>query len=94
MPELPEVETIVRDLRPVLTGRRIIRAWLSHDDVLRGVTRRTLVGRLGGATIHAVSRRAKHAVLERGDRRGSIQPGRRASMYSILPKMLERSLRW
>lgn len=80
MPELPEVETIVRDLRPALTGRRIIRAWLSHDDVLRGVTRRTLVGRLGGATIHAVSRRAKHAVLELGDRRLIIQPGMTGSL--------------
>ena len=43
MPELPEVETIVRDIRPSLVGRRIDRVTLSHDDVLRGVTRRRLV---------------------------------------------------
>ena len=42
MPELPEVETIVRDLRPALIGRRIVRASLSHDDVLRGMTGRRL----------------------------------------------------
>ena len=49
MPELPEVETIVRDIRPALLGRRIVRAALSHDDVLRGVTRRRLLQRLQGA---------------------------------------------
>ena len=43
MPELPEVETIVRDLRPRLLGRRIGKTHLSHDDVLRGVTRRSLI---------------------------------------------------
>ena len=33
MPELPEVETIVRDIRPGLVGRTILSARLSHDDV-------------------------------------------------------------
>jgi formamidopyrimidine-DNA glycosylase len=40
VPELPEVETIVRDIRPRLVGRRLVTARLWHDDVLRGVTRR------------------------------------------------------
>ena len=64
MPELPEVETIVRDIRPGLVGRRIVRVTLSHDDVLRGTSRRRLLRRLTGATIRRVFRRAKHAVLE------------------------------
>lgn len=75
MPELPEVETIVRDLRPVLVGRRIERAALSHADVLRGVTRRTLLATLPHRTIGALSRRAKHAVFDLGDRRLVVQPG-------------------
>jgi formamidopyrimidine-DNA glycosylase len=75
MPELPEVETIVRDIRPDLVGRRVIQARLSHDDVLRGVTRRRLLGRLKGATIRDVYRRAKHAVIELDDDRLIIQPG-------------------
>jgi formamidopyrimidine-DNA glycosylase len=75
MPELPEVETIVRDIRPDLVGRRVIQARLSHDDVLRGVTRRRLLGRLKGATIRDVYRRAKHAVIELDDVRLIIQPG-------------------
>ncbi len=76
MPELPEVETIVRDLRPALLGRTILRATLSHDDVLRDVTRRRLLGGLRGASIVDLSRRAKHAVLELDTgRRLVIQPG-------------------
>jgi formamidopyrimidine-DNA glycosylase len=80
MPELPEVETIVRDVRPALVGRRIVRASLSHEDVLRGTTRRRLLRRLNGATVHRVSRRAKHAVLELDTGRLVIQPGMTGSI--------------
>lgn len=80
MPELPEVETIVRDLRPLLVGRRIGRVTLSHDDVLRGVTRRRLLRRLPGTVIRQVYRRAKHAVLELDSARLVIQPGMTGSL--------------
>src|SRR3954454_18016974 len=80
MPELPEVETIVRDIRPALVGRRIVQVSLSHDDVLRGVTRRRLIRRLTGATIRGVFRRAKHAVLELDSSRLVIQPGMTGSL--------------
>jgi formamidopyrimidine-DNA glycosylase len=80
MPELPEVETIVRDIRPALVGRRIGRVTVSHDDVLRGVTRRRLVRGLTGSTIRAVSRRAKHAILELDSARLVIQPGMTGSL--------------
>jgi len=80
MPELPEVETIVRDIRPALLGRRLDRVSLSHDDVLRGVTRRRLVRGLTGATVGAVFRRAKHAVLDLGERRLVVQPGMTGSL--------------
>ncbi|MGI8817737.1 MAG: bifunctional DNA-formamidopyrimidine glycosylase/DNA-(apurinic or apyrimidinic site) lyase [Gemmatimonadales bacterium] len=90
MPELPEVETIVRDIRPSLVGRRIGRVTLSHDDVLRGVTRRRLVHRLKGATIEGVSRRAKHAVLELDNGRLIIQPGMTGSLM-VHRKALEPS---
>ena len=80
MPELPEVETIVRDLRPRLAGRRILRASLSHDDVLRGITRRRLTARLKGAAIQNVSRRAKHAVIATAAGRLVVQPGMTGSL--------------
>ncbi len=80
MPELPEVETIVRDIRPALLGRRFERVSLSHDDVLRGVTRRRLLRGLTGATVRDVSRRAKHAVIDVGHRRLVVQPGMTGSL--------------
>jgi formamidopyrimidine-DNA glycosylase len=80
MPELPEVETIVRDLRPILVGRRIVRGALSHDDVLRGITRRQLLRRLPGRTIQRVFRRAKHAVLQLDSAHLVMQPGMTGSL--------------
>jgi formamidopyrimidine-DNA glycosylase len=81
VPELPEVETIVRDIRPALTGRCFTSARLSHDDVLRGVTRRGLLTGLRGARVVNVTRRAKHAVirLDRGTRL-VVQPGMTGSL--------------
>jgi formamidopyrimidine-DNA glycosylase len=80
VPELPEVETIVRDIRPALLGRRIDRVSLSREDVLRGVTRRRLVRGLTGATVRDVFRRAKHAVLDLGAKRLVVQPGMTGSL--------------
>lgn len=75
MPELPEVETMVRGVRPALVGQKILAASLSHTDILRGVTRPRLLAALTGATIAGVSRRAKHAVIDLGGRRLVLQPG-------------------
>ncbi|MGH7514511.1 MAG: bifunctional DNA-formamidopyrimidine glycosylase/DNA-(apurinic or apyrimidinic site) lyase [Gemmatimonadales bacterium] len=80
MPELPEVETIVRDIRPALVGRQLGRVSLSHDDILRGVSRRRLLRALPGSTVQSVFRRAKHAVLDFGDRRLVVQPGMTGSL--------------
>lgn len=75
MPELPEVETLVRQLRTRLTGRTILRATLSHDNLLDGVSKRTLVSGLAGRTITGVSRRAKHALLHTDTKTLDVQPG-------------------
>src|SRR5918998_4314518 len=86
MPELPEVETIVRDIRPSLVGQRIGKVTLSHDDVFRGEPRGSLVRRLKGSKIRSVTRRAKHAVLELDTARLVIQPGMTGSL------MVQRAL--
>jgi formamidopyrimidine-DNA glycosylase len=75
VPELPEVETIVRGLRPRLVGHRIIAAALSHDDLLDGVSKRTLLRELPGRVITAVDRRAKHALIHTDTRILAVQPG-------------------
>ena len=64
MPELPETETIARDLDREIAGRRVARVEVSKPDVLRGVTPRALATRLRGATIQRAWRRAKLIVLD------------------------------
>ena len=63
MPELPEVETIVREIGPRLEGHKIVRARLKKTDVLRRVSKPRLLRTLTGNAVEEVSRRAKHAVL-------------------------------
>ena len=94
MPELPEVETIVRDIRPALVGRQLGRVSLSHDDILRGVTRRTFVRSVSGATVQSVSRRAKHAVLDLGARRLVVQPGMTGSLIVYDRPLTEEERRY
>jgi formamidopyrimidine-DNA glycosylase len=75
VPELPEVETMVRGLRPRLVGRRIARVRLTHDNLLDGVSRLALVRGLTGRTITDVTRRAKHALIHTDSRILAAQPG-------------------
>ena len=63
MPELPEVETIVRDLRRQLPGRRIERVELMERRVLRTAPQR-LARSLEGATVNAVERYGKNIVVQ------------------------------
>ena len=68
MPELPEVETVVRDLRPQLSGRRIESVDLTSDAAARTrVIRYPLpdqfVQRLVGQAIQGVERRGKYIVM-------------------------------
>ena len=81
MPELPEVETFVRGIAGKLRGRTFLSARLSHDDVLRGVTRRRLLSRLKGARVIEVFRRAKHAVIVTDRGRLVVQPGMTGSLF-------------
>jgi formamidopyrimidine-DNA glycosylase len=63
VPELPEVETIVRDLAPQLQGRKLHNPRLLKSDVLRRVSRKRLLDSLRGKRVVSVQRRAKHAVF-------------------------------
>jgi formamidopyrimidine-DNA glycosylase len=66
VPELPEVETVVRDLRPLLVGQRIEGVWVGKLR-LRKPWMRAWSRRLGGRCIEAVRRRGKWIVLELHD---------------------------
>ena len=64
VPELPETETIARDLDREIRGRTIIRVEVRRADVLRDVTPVELENRLTGARITRCWRRAKLVVLD------------------------------
>jgi formamidopyrimidine-DNA glycosylase len=64
VPELPEVETIARDLQRRVVGSRITAVEVSKADVLRVVGARVLARRTTGATIARCWRRAKLVVLD------------------------------
>lgn len=63
MPELPEVETVVRTLAPHLPGRRIVAASFSSRFVTPG-NRKTLARRLADRTIQSIQRRGKFIVMQ------------------------------
>jgi len=103
VPELPEVETIVRDLAPRVVGRRLLAPRLRHRDVLHRVSGPKLIGALEGSRILDLTRRAKHAVflLDNGLRL-VVQPGMTGSLlvyeapltreerkYAVLSALLE-----
>jgi formamidopyrimidine-DNA glycosylase len=70
MPELPEVEGVVRALAPVATGRTILGVTVSEtviqskqlgkEAVLKGITTEDFVVDMVGMTITAVTRRSKY----------------------------------
>jgi formamidopyrimidine-DNA glycosylase len=66
MPELPEVETIRRQLEPALVGRTVVAAWgflpPKFDQAPAAV----------GATIEAVGRRGKYLIMPLSERRELI----------------------
>jgi formamidopyrimidine-DNA glycosylase len=72
MPELPEVETMVRGLRPVMSGRALHRIQIVDATLLQGcsASRLARVGR--GATVSEVGRRGKWVVVSLADHRGII----------------------
>jgi formamidopyrimidine-DNA glycosylase len=66
MPELPEVETVVRGLRPKLEGRRLARVEQRRPD-LRFPLPERFAERLTGRRVERILRRAKYMLLHLDD---------------------------
>src|SRR5687768_10506126 len=95
VPELPEVETIVREIAPLLEGSRIARAELRKTDVLREVSKPRLLKTLRGNTIEQVYRRAKHVVFRLGSgHRMIIQPRMTGSVIVYDRKLRRDELKY
>ncbi len=64
MPELPEVETIVTDLRPHLAGRTIVSCELLFPTIVRHPEPEIFIDSVAGAQIVAVRRRGKYILID------------------------------
>lgn len=67
MPELPEVETVVRRLRKPATGRTIVAAHIDRPQTTKPASPRLVAQKLTGQKIKAVERRAKNVLLRFAD---------------------------
>ncbi|MDR0466897.1 MAG: bifunctional DNA-formamidopyrimidine glycosylase/DNA-(apurinic or apyrimidinic site) lyase [Deltaproteobacteria bacterium] len=74
MPELPEVETIVRTLAPQLLGMRIVDVCVPREKSL--AAGKDLLPRLMGARIEAAYRRAKLAII-------ALRPARGGKLFLL-----------
>jgi formamidopyrimidine-DNA glycosylase len=63
VPELPEVETVRRGLEANVVGRRIVRAEVGRERVVRRTSREALIHGLTDATVERADRRGKYLLL-------------------------------
>lgn len=87
MPELPEVETMVRGLRPALVGKSIAVVKVHDPFLLQGSSAEEFERRVGGSLVGRVSRRGKWVVivLEQGKGTIVIQPRMTGGFWLIPP---------
>lgn len=64
MPELPEVETVARDLRGLIVGATIVDAETRWARTLRDLTPEAFASGVAGRRIEAVGRRGKQVVID------------------------------
>ncbi len=69
MPELPEVETIVADLRPHLVGRTIVHCELRFPSIVRHPEPERFIDSITGLRIEGVGRRGKFMLIALGEGR-------------------------
>ncbi|MFB6291144.1 MAG: bifunctional DNA-formamidopyrimidine glycosylase/DNA-(apurinic or apyrimidinic site) lyase [Candidatus Bipolaricaulia bacterium] len=64
MPELPEVETVVRGVRSRIIGKKIDKTEVHDSDLPRNVDTKTLISQLKGGKVTDVRRKGKYILLE------------------------------
>src|SRR5258708_16330272 len=75
MPELPEVEHVVRALRPFIVGRRILASEIRLSKLVAPTSPSLFKRKLKGTTITGVSRRGKY-ILIKLDKSEALPDGR------------------
>ena len=88
MPELPEVETVVRDLRPLVVGRTI-RAVRNGSKKLRVPWKPAWNAKLAGTRIEAIRRRGKWIVVDLGVSRLLVHLGMTGQFTAVEAALAE-----
>lgn len=83
MPELPEVETIVRDLGRLTAGSTIRKAEVLKPDLIRGLEAPEFERGVKGKRIRNISRRAKNIVVDLGDERLIVNLGMTGRLLAV-----------
>src|SRR4051794_41732770 len=87
MPELPEVETVARDLRQRILGATISGARCSWSRTLRTHTPEAFEEAIAGRRVEAVGRRAKLVVVElSGDAALTIHLKMTGQLFVVSPR--------
>jgi formamidopyrimidine-DNA glycosylase len=91
VPELPEVETMVRGLRPAMLGRKLLRVEVLDPFLLEGCPAEALARHGRGATVSEVMRRGKWVVVALAGTKGIIviQPRMTGSFWLTEPDRLD-----
>jgi formamidopyrimidine-DNA glycosylase len=74
MPELPEVETIAREIRPLVVGRTIADAWFDWPNQIKHPSPAEFVASVRSREIVTVDRRAKWIVFALGPQSDEGEP--------------------
>lgn len=85
MPELPEVEIVVRGLDHLIKGRRIITAELLLQRLAPDMSPRSFARKLRGARIETLGRRGKHILIGLNNARVLIVHLRMTGSFHYLP---------
>jgi formamidopyrimidine-DNA glycosylase len=64
MPELPEVETVVRGLREPLVGHTLLEVWYDREAMIRTPAPAEFAARIAGQKVTGITRRAKYIVIQ------------------------------
>ena len=74
MPELPEVETIAREVRPLVVGRRVLEAWFDWPNQIKHPAPAEFASAVRSREILSVERRAKWIVFALGPQSDAGEP--------------------
>lgn len=94
MPELPEVETVVRGLRPDLVQRRICGMWFDWARIIHTPSPELFEAQINGQQIQSVRRRAKYILIELESDLLVVHLKMTGRLYVVPPESTQEADRW